>query len=161
VNSSVSAITGWLVLQIGRLEIFTSLKETDGGRIFFQLLFVLVICAAVLYLIIKTFARLFTMERLTRIHGIDQSKNRVAVRAIAEERKWRIACDEGRLFVAQTNSVYAASRILPVIFDNEDILVNVMTFGFGNLRSPVYFIKDKDAVELFSKHFIRHVGGVK
>jgi hypothetical protein len=87
--------------------------------------------------------RLSTMDRLVVAKGVIDN-NRQWIQEICKELKYGIVTDNKKCLVAVLKpGLFAWHRYLYVIYDNDKVLINCITYGLHGLKSPFHRMIDK------------------
>jgi len=99
------------------------------------------------YLIIVplTFYSIIKMDKLTVLNIEDKTKQ--IIQTLITESDWKILKDVDEIMILQTNPWILHERQVTFIFRNRNIFINVMSFGRGDLKSPIYYFSDKEILK--------------
>ncbi len=75
---------------------------------------------------------------------------------MAEENSWSIVKEDEQLIIIQTNNWLSQERQISIILDNGFIYVNVMSFGMYDIKTPLYFKKDKQILNQIMNKLTLH-----
>ncbi len=148
----IGAAASLLILQLAKFPLFTNFEEISGWEAFFQSLVFLTYLFVACLLFYQVVRRMFTMEKLKCIQGASYRSNRAAVEKIVQDEEWRIVYADDRMITVLTNKPYSTTRQLTTIFQDNDVWINVMSFGVGGM-SPLFFLKDKEVLNSFLNEF--------
>ena len=86
---------------------------------------------------------LLNVDRFKAIKGINKTKNRQIVTETLIDWKWNLFDNNKDFIVSFPNEgINAAERQVNILFDNNEILINVITFSFRNLKTPFFWFQD-------------------
>jgi|GEM_PF-2700803 len=110
---------------------------------------------------IVTFAyKISIMDKLKRIEGIDKPKNKTIIEKIAKGNDWEIVNDDIDIMIIKIITELGGNRQLTIIFDGNDILTNVFSFGKGDFKSAIYFYQNKITLDSFLSSFNNEIKNV-
>jgi len=100
-----------------------------------------------IYLIIVplTFYSIIKMDKLTVLNIDDKTKQ--IIQTLITESDWKILKTVDEIMILQTNPWILHERQVTFIFRNRNIFINVMSFGRGDLKSPIYYFSDKEILK--------------
>lgn len=97
------------------------------------------------YLLIFPFVfyQLFNMDKFVHIENKNNAIKSETLRYIVKDNKWNIVKQKDDLLIAQTNPRYLHNRQVTFLKCDGYLLVNVMSFGKYDWKSPIYYRSDK------------------
>jgi hypothetical protein len=90
---------------------------------------------------IYLFRAVLGLDRLTKIKGEQKDLNREAVKLTAESLNWRLAQHNQQFSILIPPWKLLSTnwgREIVIIYDKQDILINCLTFGLHDLKSPFH-----------------------
>lgn len=96
------------------------------------------------------------MEKLTLTDNKKVKVDRDIFNLLAEENSWSIVKEDEQLIIIQTNNWLSQERQISIILDNGFIYVNVMSFGMYDIKTPLYFKKDKQILNQIMNKITLH-----
>jgi hypothetical protein len=86
---------------------------------------------------------LFRVNRFSNVQGVDRKINRQIVTETLIEKKWHILNNNKDFVVAFPDTgILKTDRQVSILYDDEMILINVISFSWLNLKSPFFLIKN-------------------
>lgn len=113
-------------------------KEVLGLSI---ILFIIAISLSVL-LYKKSIKNIY---KLLRITALSPDKNREIIRSIVKNENWNTYFDNKEIFSfgPKRGFSWTHRREVTILYDNNDLLINSMSFGTRGLVSPFHWIEDR------------------
>lgn len=115
----------------------------------------------ILFLIFSLFIlinRLVFMDKLTKVEGISPSKNKEIIETIVKANEYEILKEETDITIIKASQRFGTKRQLTIIFDRNNILVNVISFGKSDyLKVSINFYQDKETLESFILDFQKEI----
>ncbi|WP_299763744.1 hypothetical protein [uncultured Dokdonia sp.] len=99
---------------------------------------------------------IITMNSLKRIHGLSRGKNLNLIKKIAKNHNWNISSTNQQITIIQFSWQETGidwSKQMTVLYDENDILVNCISFGFGSSPSPFHWFANKRKVDKLKIEF--------
>lgn len=87
------------------------------------------------------FHTVFGLDKLTKINGEQKDLNREAIKLTAESLNWKVAQHNQQFSILIPPWKLLSTnwgREIVVIYDKNDILINCLTFGLHDLKSPFH-----------------------
>jgi hypothetical protein len=109
------------------------------------------------------FSTVLGLDKLTRINGEQKDLNREAIKLTAESLYWKVAQHNQQFTILIPPWKLSSTnwgREIVVIYDGQDVLINCLTFGLADLKSPFHrgsnFRMSKQLTEKF-KEFLQQL----
>lgn len=100
------------------------------------------------------YRRLIKMQKLKKVQGESLQMNREIIKAFVKEEEWRTIIDNKTYLLAIPNSsLLTWSRQFLIIYHQNEVLFNCMTFGLHGLLSPFHFLSDQKEEDRFLEAF--------
>ena len=117
------------------LNLFEEIKSKSNLTESLILLILSIIVATYL------FRAVLGLDKLTRINGEQKELNREAIKLTAESLNWRIIQHNKQFSILIPPWKFLSTnwgREIVVIYDKQDILINCLTYGLHDLKSPFH-----------------------
>ncbi|HET8810455.1 MAG TPA: hypothetical protein VFM65_09360 [Flavobacteriaceae bacterium] len=85
------------------------------------------------------FLSVVNIDKLKRISGISEEKNRQIIKKKAKQLGWKILNEDENLMEFGFHDLTNWRRQVIVIFDQKDILINSTAYGLFDLKSPFHW----------------------
>lgn len=87
---------------------------------------------------------MFRLNHMREIRGISQIENREILHAVLAGSEWGTYRDNRDFLILFYSDALIFKRVLTVIFDKKNVLVNCTSYDWGNyVRSPFHYFFDK------------------
>ena len=135
---------------IAIMELNSDLNKNESiGFSIFSLILSLILSSLMIYSI-------FNLNSLKRISGLSRGKNSNLIKQIAEKNNWNIQSTNQQMtiinFSWQSSGTNWGKQIT-IIYDENDILVNCISFGISSSPSPFHWFSNKKKVNKLKKEF--------
>ena len=146
-------IIGFLPLITG--SYFFEQVESDNNLFIESLLFgiSLLISGLLIYSIIN-------LNRLRRINGTLKDKNLQIIEQLAEKLDWTLHTHNQRITILTLPWNWLSTdwgRKITVIYDRQDILINITSYGTHNLKSPFHWFENKKLEKKLIHNFEKEI----
>jgi hypothetical protein len=103
-------------------------------------LLVLISIAWIIYLLIW----LSKVDRFYKVIGTDKRINKQIVARTLKEKKWHILRKNQNFIIAfPVTGIFKPDQQVTILFTEKEILINVITFSWRNLKSPFFPLKNR------------------
>ena len=89
---------------------------------------------------------IINLNRLRRISGALKEENRQAIERLADKLNWTLQTNNQQIAVLTLPWNWLSTdwgRKITVIYDRQDILINITSYGMHNLKSPFHWFENR------------------
>lgn len=135
---------------IAIMELNSDLNKNDsiGVSIFF-LISSLILSSLMIYSI-------FNLNSLKRISGLSRGKNSNLIKQISKKNNWNIQSTNQQMTIINFSCQSSGTdwgKQMTIIYDENDILVNCISFGINSSPSPFHWFSNKRKVNKLKTEF--------
>jgi hypothetical protein len=102
------------------------------------------------------------VTKLRSFHGIDYTENRKRILKILEKTDWKINVNRSNLIIANENFHLLSwdwGKELVIIFEKNEILINCISFGQSQMKSPFHWFvnrkRENEIIREFEKTMLK------
>jgi hypothetical protein len=119
-----------------------------------DILFLMVLCfiSSISFFL---FIKWLSILNVKRINGENLLRNRDRLKRIIEKTKWTIIRDNTNYIIAsKPYDAFSWGKQLTIIYDESDILINVISFGLFDIILPTHYISNKNEIKTLEELFL-------
>jgi hypothetical protein len=142
---------------IAFLEFYFDLDKNESIVLSLLLLTLsLTISALLIYSIVK-------VNSLKRINGLSRGKNSILIKKIAESNNWNISSSNQQITIIDFSWQDVGTdwgKQMTILYDENDILVNCISFGLNSIPSPFHWFANKRKVNKLKVEFENRIQNI-
>jgi len=103
---------------------------------------------------------IINLNRLRRISGTLKEKNRQSIKRLADKLDWTLQTHNQRITVLTLPWNWLSTdwgRKITVIYDRQDILINITSYGMHNIKSPFHWFENRKLVKKLIDNFEKEI----
>jgi hypothetical protein len=116
----------------------------------------IIIIALHLVLLLIVFISLYKMDQLTLIDNNNLKLDKEYFLLLAAENEWTLIKEYDNVILFNANHWFFHERQVTIFIINRQIYLNVMSFGKNDIKSPLYFRKDKKILNRIKQKIINN-----
>ena len=101
-----------------------------------------------------------TLNRLTRIAGISSNRNKSILKKSIEGSDWYVYVNNQQMTIFKKDWKWTSTnwgQEIVILYDNKDILINAVSYGKGEMKSPFHWFVNRKIERKFQQKFEEYI----